>query len=629
MEFDDTLARAAIELELASYARHWNELQLIEVQDVYGPLSAESADIGELRRNGTCIRDVTLRGCTDCIKATWVGDAGEHIVEGTAVVISRTHPRIDRQRTCIVAKRDRHELEFRATVEDLEIAEGIWRLDAEANYAQYSLVNAAINCFTQVPPTSSPSALQVLVGSYFGDTKQRKAINTARARELPADSTALAGLNDAQKNAVQRSLTQRVLPLHGPPGTGKTQVVEAIFNVWKCVGVEGPMVGATPSNIAADNLANRFLDSLTLNVQRYGPLQQITQDGVRNISSHGMAMFRDCGDAPPSRHHRAIKRRRQLQMQLLADARNHVMIGTLDQVRNTRSAEHLWTTKLIVVDEANQATEPETIMPFQLADDDTHIVLIGDRMQLGPRVVSKLANSRGLGISMFERLIEEVNGIDACMLTVQYRMHESICHWPSQEFYVDRLFTDSSVRFRERVKGFPWPLDSALAFVDIQDEEQLSEVLAAVIVEDVLLGGSVQAEDIGVITLYHAETILIKSLLKELNLEDVEVGDINAFQGRQHEVIVLCLVRCNRERQFGYAAVRRANVALTRAKRGLIVVGDMEILKDGYEGAFRSFITNVCERDLVINMRAYQRAAAGLGFRPRTRQSWPRFSSTF
>ena len=104
---------------------HWGELQLTEVQDVYGPLSAESADIGELRRNGTCIRDVTLRGCTDCIKATWVGDAGEHIVEGTAVVISRTHPRIDRQRTCIVAKRNRHELEFRATVDDLEIAEGI------------------------------------------------------------------------------------------------------------------------------------------------------------------------------------------------------------------------------------------------------------------------------------------------------------------------------------------------------------------------------------------------------------------------------------------------------------------------------------------------------------------------
>ena len=141
-------------------------------------------------------------------------------------------------------------------------------------------------------------------------------------------------------------------------------------------------------------------------------------------------------------------------MQLLADARNDVIIRTLDQVRNTRSAEHLWTTKLIVVDEANQATEPETIMPFQLADDDTHIVLIGDQMQLGPRVVSKLANSRGLGISMFERLTQ-VDGIGACMLTVQYRMHESICHWPSQEFYVGRLFTDSSLRFRERVKGFP------------------------------------------------------------------------------------------------------------------------------------------------------------------------------
>ena len=122
MEFDGTLARAAIELELASYARHWNELQLIEVQDAYGPLSPESADIEELRRKGTCIRDVTLRGCTDCIKAEWFGDAGEHIVKGTVVVISRTHPMLDKERTCMVVKRDRNgdrnELEFRRTAEN-------------------------------------------------------------------------------------------------------------------------------------------------------------------------------------------------------------------------------------------------------------------------------------------------------------------------------------------------------------------------------------------------------------------------------------------------------------------------------------------------------------------------------
>ena len=120
---------------------------------------------------------------------------------------------------------------------------------------------------TDVLPTSSPSALQVLVGSSFGNSEQRRAINQHNV-EAPNLNAQLVGLNDAQKNAVERSLRQRVLPLQGPPGTGKTQVAAAIFRAWKSAGVEGPMVGATPSNIAADNLANRLLETATLIVKR-------------------------------------------------------------------------------------------------------------------------------------------------------------------------------------------------------------------------------------------------------------------------------------------------------------------------------------------------------------------------
>ena len=273
-----------------------------------------------------------------------------------------------------------------------------------------------------------------------------------------------------------------------------------------------------------------------------------------------------------------------------------------------------------MVDEAGQATEPITILPFVLANRDTHIVLIGDHMQLAPTVHSDTASFEGLGTSMFERLIR-VGGIDSCMLTVQYRMHESICSWPSREFYEEKLVSDSSVRNRERVERFPWPADSAFAFIDIQGEEQLSETqsvsnhvearLAINIVKHLLYVARVQAADIGVITPYDAQTILMKLFLEEEKLADVEAANIDAFQGREKEVVVLSLVRSNREHELGFVDdIRRVNVGLTRAKRGLVVIGGKDTLKYGYESGLTSFIRNVYERGLVIQMPRDQRGAS-------------------
>ena len=131
-----------------------------------------------------------------------------------------------------------------------------------------------------------------------------------------------------------------------------------------------------------------------------------------------------------------------------------VMIGTLEMASQACSKDLSWRTKLIVVDEAGQATEALTLIPLQFADRNGHIVLIGDHMQLAPTVFSDAANYQGLGTSMFERLTR-MAGIDTCMLTIQYRMHHSICSWPSQEFYEGRVLTDASVRDRKQVNGFP------------------------------------------------------------------------------------------------------------------------------------------------------------------------------
>ena len=206
-----------------------------------------------------------------------------------------------------------------------------------------------------------------------------------------------------------------------------------------------------------------------------------------------------------------------------------------------------------------------------------------------------------------------MGGIDPCMLTRQYRMHESICSWPSQEFYEGKLLSHSSVGARDGVEGFPWPRGSALAFVHIKGVEQLSETrsvsnrveasLATVVVKRLVNAGSVGTGDIGVITPYDAQTTLIKSMLREESLGDVEAANIDGFQGREHEVIVLSLARSNSDGRLGHVDDgRRLNVALTRAKRALVVIGDKDTLKYGYESGLSSFMRNVYERCVVIEM---------------------------
>jgi predicted DNA helicase len=247
-----------------------------------------------------------------------------------------------------------------------------------------------------------------------------------------------------------------------------------------------------------------------------------------------------------------------------------------------------------VIDEASQQMEPSTLLPMMRAK---KAILAGDHRQLPPTVISDLDI---LKRSLFERLMAREE-VPRKMLEVQYRMCETIMDFPNRLMYEGRLRADDSVAHR-RLAIEKLPADktlrrivdpaSAVVFADTAgtdaDErlparstsyENPAEAEWVVSCLEALVEGGVQAESIGVITPYLSQVKRIRKMLDEREI-GCEVKSVDGFQGREKEVIVISFVRSNLAREIGFVKDRRRlNVAMTRAKTKLIMIGDMETLK--------------------------------------------------
>lgn len=266
---------------------------------------------------------------------------------------------------------------------------------------------------------------------------------------------------------------------------------------------------------------------------------------------------------------------------------------------------------VVLVDEATQATEPSCLVPLTLGD---RAVLAGDHRQLPPTVLSLEAADRGLDRSLFERMAEH-HGDLVEMLTLQYRMHEKIMTFSSERFYDGRLRASEEVRghtLRDlgfddgRVEGRLRPVtlpEEPVVFVDTSREDggerqrgdsssrenPREAELVARLARSFQWGGVPDAE-IGVISPYADQVDLIRRDLEDAG--DLEVHTVDGFQGREKEVVILSLVRSNDRGEVGFLSdVRRLNVALTRARRKLVVVGDADTVAT--EDVYRDFLDYV------------------------------------
>ena len=250
-----------------------------------------------------------------------------------------------------------------------------------------------------------------------------------------------------------------------------------------------------------------------------------------------------------------------------------------------------------MIDEATQATEPASIVP--LVKGARQVVLIGDHRQLPATVISAKAESNGLGRSLFERLINL--GLETELLDVQYRMHSTIREFPSSRFYENEIKDGHTDKERATPAGFIWPnWNKPIAFVPIEGAEQvdsegtsksnMDEAGAVVqIIQGLLEAGELVTSDIGIITPYNGQVRLISDMLEQAGglsegkFKGLEVKSIDGYQGREKELIVFSTVRANKEGEMGFLSdQRRLNVALTRARRGMIVIGCPNTLRHNH-----------------------------------------------
>ena len=429
-------------------------------------------------------------------------------------------------------------------------------------------------------------------------------------------------LNDGQRNAIRHALAAKdVGIIHGPPGTGKTTTVAELIRL--AVGRGEKILVSAASNLAVDNVLERLIRDGLRAIRVGHPARVLPELRAHTLDylveehedfrlavkyrKDAQKLFHQAGrftrarpepgakDAMRREARDLIREARRLEDQAMRRSLEGAQVICVTATAlDERILGDLYFDR-VVIDEAGQATEPTTWLPIQWG---ASVILAGDPMQLPPTITSPEAQSGGLGVSLMERLIKRYGDQITWTLTEQYRMHHMIMGFPSAEFYENKLTAHPSVANHcladlEHFKSCDPPstplvfIDTAGASYDEESEEGGESLLnrqegqlVCDLVADHLSAG-LRTQDIGIISPYAAQVRLIKRLLcaKYSDNYGLEVESIDGFQGREKELIIISLVRSNLAGTIGFLSEwRRLNVAFSRARRKLIVVGDSATL---------------------------------------------------
>lgn len=441
-------------------------------------------------------------------------------------------------------------------------------------------------------------------------------------------------LNDSQKDAIRFALaTKDIALIHGPPGTGKTHTL--IELIMQMVQRKKRILVCGPSNISVDNIVERLAPK-KIPVVRVGHPARL----LPSVLEHSLEVLTQTSDAASIvkdvrkeidekqasiRKTRTGRERRVIYddlKQLRKEFRereskcvdnlvrgSNVAVATLHgagghQLKNQKF-------DVVIIDEASQALEAQCWIPLLSAE---KVVLAGDHLQLPPTVKStnlkpkdkngkvsadkddapkkEILKGVSLERTLFDRLLSLHGSGIKRMLTTQYRMHEKIMRFPSDELYESKLMAADAVKSR-LLADLPYEIQGTddtqepLVFWDTQGgdfpekaedkeigqkeallgESKSNEMEAMVAARHVdnLVEAGIKPEDIAVITPYNGQLALLSQMLRGKH-PGLELGSVDGFQGREKEAVVVSLVRSNAEHEVGFLGEKRRLNGMSRSR---------------------------------------------------------------
>lgn len=435
-------------------------------------------------------------------------------------------------------------------------------------------------------------------------------------------------LNPTQEKAVNEVLWAKdVAIVHGPPGTGKTTTLVEAIN--ETLMRESQVLVCAQSNMAVDWISEKLVDR-GVNVLRIGNPTRVNDKMLgftyeRRFEAHpdypqlwairkAIRELRKNRKKGSESYHQKLERLKsrateleiRINSELLGEARviACTLVGSAHRLLEGMKFGTLF------IDEAAQALEAACWIPMRRA---SRVILAGDHCQLPPTVKSIAALRAGLGKTLMERIAENKPEV-VTLLKIQYRMNEEIMRFSSDWFYHGEVESAPQIKYRSILED-----DSPITWIDTSNEENqvtiegddvvsgekrddmnfheqfvgesfgrinkaeadltlltLAEYLTQVGKRRVLE----ESIDVGIISPYRAQVQYLKRLLKKYEFFKpyrrlISVNTVDGFQGQERDVILISLVRSNDEGQIGFLKdLRRMNVAMTRARMKLIILGD-------------------------------------------------------
>jgi superfamily I DNA and/or RNA helicase len=469
--------------------------------------------------------------------------------------------------------------------------------------------------------------LQHLLDVIYGDKKPE--INDHHNFEL-------GNLNKSQNEALNNCLAQNdIAIIHGPPGTGKTTTLLDVIE--KSLATEEQILVTAPSNNAVDLLVEKLHERgikvlrvgnparINSHIQEHSLSWKITQHQdfslIKKMKKQS-AEFRNMASKYKRNFGYSEREQRKALFdeawKLQKDAQQIEDYITNDLIENAQviattlvgSSAHMIRNRkysLCIIDEASQALEPASWIPIIRSD---KVIMAGDHQQLPPTVKSFEADKGGLSKSLFETCIEKLDV--SVMLGTQYRMNEHIMHFSSNEFY------EKGLEAHESVASHSLDIDSPVVeFVDTAgcsfDEESANKNAktsgslfnfheADLLWKHIyglyehLKNNNYPFNDLtcGIISPYKGQVEHLKKQLSEFPFptKNISINTVDGFQGQERDIIYISLVRSNDSNEIGFLKdYRRMNVALTRARKKLVVIGDSStIANDKFYNSYIEYV---------------------------------------